>query len=218
MTTLIGSAVRPFVRIVTILLMSATTVWVMALICDRLSALHTLYHVELAHLRDQEWLRHKCKDPEFYANMTRFSTVCADVERNALQNVFWRCLSVVLHQTYLCGEQSCMRYVEDGVVWLARLSMPMMILLMVIAFVCPMMIIQFIRVCYEAFRPSMYPYQYHHSGYGYDNLNTLAMNAPAPYKMLCVDESSVGRSAVLESVVFRGGNNHHHQYASLEEF
>lgn len=211
-----STAVKPFVQFTSLMLTVSSVLWSVTLVCDRLLALHTLYTVELSRLRDQDWLRERCKDPEFYHNMTKYSTLCAEVERNAMKSVFFSCLTRVLHETYLCGGRACVDYVNDSVVWVANLSLPMLALVLVVALFCPMALLQLIRVFMEVMRPRR-DYNYHYGGgFVYPAVQTL----PQTFTPM------IGDVEKLHSVVMRKGNRNNQsasspfvrQYSPITEF
>jgi hypothetical protein len=67
---------------------------------------------------DEAWLRERCKEPDFYANMRQHTDVCAQVEKNARASVLLHALNVAFTTPgNFCGsKQSCLDYLNDLVV------------------------------------------------------------------------------------------------------
>lgn len=159
-----GTLVKPVIRFTSYLLSTGSVLWVVTMCCDRLYALHTTYREAAAGLANEEWLRVNCQDPVFYSNLKGHTDICAEVERNARRNLLLFSLAQVMRETYLCGATSCAEQLAAVCTWFLHLSTPVMLIVGVMAFLCPLVLVQLLRVVVEAFSPS------HHTFGGYYSL------------------------------------------------
>jgi hypothetical protein len=153
-----ATLVKPVVRFVSYLTSAASALWLVALLCDRLYQFNITYREAAAERANEDWLRENCRDPVFYSNLKSHSDLCSTVERNARRNLLFFSLNQVLAETYVCGATSCTEQAAAVVAWYFRLSTSLMLLVSAMAVLCPLVLVQLIRVVVEALRP---PHQHH---------------------------------------------------------
>lgn len=144
----------------------STILWMTTLICDRLYMLHVVYLDESAKLKEEQFLRIKCADPEFYANLARHSDLCQEVQRNANRSLLLYALKQVTATTYLCGSTPCLSYVTDALNWFASLSIPVMLFVGVAALFTPVALVQAARAVSYLLGISSSPIPIHSPFYG----------------------------------------------------
>lgn len=154
-----GTPVKPVVQFTSYLVTITTLLWGFTLVCDRLYSLHVIYTEEVSRLRDETWLRENCQDPVFYTNLRGHTDICTQVEGNARRNLPLFAVKQMLQNTYLCGTRPCVEQAAALAGWVMALSAPVLGLLAVAAVLCPVLLVQMIRVGVEALRPS-----FHHPG------------------------------------------------------
>lgn len=103
--------------------------WVSMFIFSRIFMLYSEYQAEVARLSDDEWLRVKCKDPEFFHNIRQHTDLCLKVEQNARKSCFLVALNTVVSSTYLCGYRSCAEYITEAVLWVMGFGLPAILIL-----------------------------------------------------------------------------------------
>lgn len=111
--------------------------WLALFVFSRLIMLHQEYQNELNRLSDDEWLRVKCKDPEFFHNIKQHTDLCLKVEANARRSCLMVALNTVISTTYLCGYKSCAEYAQDLLGFFMTLSLPILGLIVLILFMGP---------------------------------------------------------------------------------
>lgn len=98
--------------------------WLAMFAFSRLFMLYNEYQSELAMRADDEWLRSKCKDPEFFHNMKQHTDLCIKVEQNGRKSCAMVAINNVIAGTYLCGYKSCADYAASLLQWIMSLSLP----------------------------------------------------------------------------------------------
>ncbi len=179
-----GTLVKPVIRFASYLASTGSTLWFVAMLCDRLYALQLTYREAAAERANEEWLRKSCRDPVFYSNIKGHTDVCALVERNAMRNLLLFALRQVLQDTHVCGTTSCTEQAAAAVSWFLQLSAPLMLLASAMAVLCPLVLVQLVRAVAEALRP-----QQHVAGGYYSVPLQATLEAPPVYRMLCYDSS-----------------------------
>ena len=159
-----GTLAKPAIQFTSYLVTALTVLWVVTVLCDRVYAFHTTYRDEVARRADEEWLWKNCRDPVFYANLKGHTDVCTQVESNARRNLLLFSARQVMQGAYLCGALTCGEQVVALAAWFLQLSTPFMVLVSVMAVVCPLVLVQVLRVVVEAFRPV------HHAAGGFYSL------------------------------------------------
>jgi hypothetical protein len=174
-----GTPVQLFVRLTTYLVIAGAVLWGVTLVCDRVFALHSIYTAQIARIKEEEWLRVKCQEPEFFRNLRSHTTLCTEVESNARRSALLFAVNEVMQGTYLCGRTSCTEQGTQALVWFMQLSMPMMICVTLFgALVCPVLAVQILRAIISAMQPS-----YHYGGLNHSRLK------PHSYHSLAFIES-----------------------------
>lgn len=151
-----GTLVKPVIQFTSYLATFSTLLWMLTLLCDRLYSLHTIYRDEVSRLADEAWLRSNCQDPVFFTNLRGHTDICSQVERNARRNLALFAVRQVMQDTTLCGAQSCGEQLAGLVTWFMALSAPLMVLIAGMALLCPVLLVQVLRVVTEAFRPTFH--------------------------------------------------------------
>lgn len=152
-----GTLIQPFIRSVSYLVSASTVLWVVTLFCDRLLSLHTVYNSEIARLKDEAWLRERCKEPEFFRHLHSHTTICAEVTQRALRNVLLYSVNHVMQETYVCGRVSCTDQAFALAAWFTRLSLPVMFVVLLGASFFPIIFLQVMRLIFSFVSPR---YQY----------------------------------------------------------
>lgn len=111
--------------------------WLFLFVSSRIILFHQEYQNELSKLSDDEWLRVKCKDPEFFHNIKQHTDLCLKVEQNARKSCAMVALGNVISATYLCGYRSCGEYVGDLVRFFMTLSLPILGTVLLLLLMCP---------------------------------------------------------------------------------
>lgn len=184
-----GTLIKPVMQFTSYLISLGTVLWLLTLACDRVYSLLTIYRNEVSRLADEAWLRNNCQDPVFYTNLRGHTDICTHVEQNARRNLALFALKEVMQSTFLCGTVSCSEQMAATVTWFMTLSMPLMVLITGMAFLCPVILVQLVRVLTEAFRPS-----YHqHGGFYSLPVQPQIEQHPPPgryplYRLPCFEE------------------------------
>jgi hypothetical protein len=178
-----GTPVQLFVRLTTYLVIAGAVLWAVTLACDRVFALHSIYTAQIARIKEEEWLRVKCQEPEFFRNLRSHTTLCTEVESNARRSALLFAVNEVMQGTYLCGRTSCTEQGTHVLLWFMQLSMPMMICVTLFgALVCPVLAVQILRAVISAIQPS-----YHYGGLNHtQSINRLR---PLSYQPLAFIEN-----------------------------
>ena len=182
-----GTPVQLFVRLSTYLVIAGAVLWGVTLACDRVFALHSIYTSHVAKIKEEEWLRVKCQEPEFFRNLRSHTTLCSEVESNARRSALLFAVNEVMQGTYLCGRMSCTEQGTQAFVWFLQLSMPMMICVTLFgALVCPMLVVQILRAIISVMQPS-----YHYAGLSHSR----SRSHPLSYHSLAFIENDDAISA-----------------------
>jgi hypothetical protein len=144
----------------------SSILWMVTLLCDRLYALHIVYLDEVTKLREEQFLRIKCQDPEFYANLARHSDLCQEVQRNANRSLLLFALKHVTETTYLCGSSPCISYLQDAFAWFTSLSLPVMAVMGMAVLFSPVALIQSTRIIANLLGVGTSPLPAHSPFYG----------------------------------------------------
>eukprot|EP00960_Hanusia_phi_P064639 765856-Hanusia_phi.AAC.1 len=102
--------------------------WLAMFAFSRVFMFYSEYQAEEARRADDEWLRVRCKDPEFFHNMKQHTDLCLKVEQNARRSSMLVALNNVFTSTYLCGYSSCADYLTSAVMWCMGLSLPALVI------------------------------------------------------------------------------------------
>eukprot|EP00960_Hanusia_phi_P005492 159808-Hanusia_phi.AAC.4 len=104
--------------------------WLVMFLFSRVFMFYSEYQAasEVAQREDDEWLRVKCKDPEFFHKIKQHTDLCLKVEANAMRSCALVALNRVFTSTYLCGYNSCADYASAALLWFMGLSIPALVL------------------------------------------------------------------------------------------
>ena len=78
-----------FSSLLKLMVISLGVFWSVSFIVARLFIFYEAYVNFQGVLKDEEWLRSQCDQPEFYSNMRQHSDLCNDVRRNAERSPSW---------------------------------------------------------------------------------------------------------------------------------
>jgi hypothetical protein len=91
------------------------------LVVSRVYIFYESYSSFSLKLKEEEWLRGRCQDADFYSNMRQHTDLCAQVETNARTSVLLHALNTVFLSAHMCGSRACMDYINDlvlkGFMW-----------------------------------------------------------------------------------------------------
>lgn len=90
----------------------------LAFMTTRSHMFHVAYSKRKQDVQNSEWLLEQCQTAEFYSNMKHHSTLCDDIALAQTDAIWLHALRDVIDQTHLCGELSCMRNMQDFVLWI----------------------------------------------------------------------------------------------------
>jgi hypothetical protein len=98
-----------------------STVFCAGLFVSRAYIFYESYSAFSLKLKEENWLRLRCQDADFYSNMRQHTDLCAQVETNARSSVWLHALNMVFTSGHMCGARACMDYVHDlmlqGLLW-----------------------------------------------------------------------------------------------------
>lgn len=116
------------------------SLWLAMFAFSRLFMLYNEYQSEIAMRADDQWLRAKCKDPEFFHNMKQHTDLCIKVEQNGRRSCLMVAMNNVISSTYLCGYRSCADYASSFLQWVMNLSLPFILAATALLLLTPTMI------------------------------------------------------------------------------
>lgn len=119
------------------------SLWVFMFVLSRLFMFYSEYQNEVSKIADDEWLRVKCKDPDFFHNMKQHTDLCLKVEQNARKSTMLVALNTVISSTYLCGYRSCGDYITEGVQWVLGFGLPVLVLMAAVVVLFPTLLYPF---------------------------------------------------------------------------
>lgn len=120
--------------------------WVCAFVFTRLYLFYTEYIQAVTKRENEEWLRVKCNDPDFFHKMKEHSDICLEVEQNARRSCVLQALNAVVNATYLCGFQSCQDMMAQWMGWAMGMGMPVVLGVAVLLLLLPTLVYPFMRM------------------------------------------------------------------------
>jgi hypothetical protein len=121
--------------------------WIVSFTVGRLFIFVETYTSTLRILKDEEWLRIQCAQPEFYSNMRQHTDLCNDVRRNFERSPFLIALNEVAGTAHLCGRHSC----ADAIVYLSNAGWPVLLCISLTVLLAPTVLTRAARavICRE---------------------------------------------------------------------
>ena len=125
-----------------LMVISLGVFWSVSFVVSRLFIFYEAYVDFQGILKDEEWLRVQCTQPEFYSNMRQHSDLCNDVRRNAERSPVLIALNEVAGTAHLCGRHSCM----DSLTFLSSSAgWPVLVAVAVTVLLAPTMMVRIVR-------------------------------------------------------------------------
>jgi hypothetical protein len=121
--------------------------WIVSFSVGRLFIFVETYTSTLRVLKDEEWLRGQCAQPEFYSNMRQHTDLCNEVRRNYERSPFLIALNEVAGTAHLCGRHSC----ADAIVYLSNAGWPVLLCISLSVLLAPTVLMRAARavICRE---------------------------------------------------------------------
>ena len=147
-----------------LMVISLGVFWSVSFVISRLFIFYEAYVDFQGVLKDEEWLRSQCDQPEFYSNMRQHSDLCNDVRRNAERSPVLIALNEVAGTAHLCGRYSC---VESLAFLSSSAGWPVLAAIVVTVVLAPTVLVRIVRSMVTGRRLPDYadhPLRYNHYG------------------------------------------------------
>jgi len=131
-----------FSSLLKLMVISLGVFWSVSFIVARLFIFYEAYVNFQGVLKDEEWLRSQCDQPEFYSNMRQHSDLCNDVRRNAERSPVLIALNEVAGTAHLCGRYSC---VESLAFLSTSAGWPVLAAIVVTVVLAPTVLVRIVR-------------------------------------------------------------------------
>jgi len=147
-----------------LMVISLGVFWSVSFLISRLFIFYEAYVDFQGVLKDEEWLRSQCDQPEFYSNMRQHSDLCNDVRRNAERSPVLIALNEVAGTAHLCGRYIC---VESLAFLSSSAGWPVLAAIVVTVVLAPTVLVRIVRSMVTGRRLPEYadhPLRYNHYG------------------------------------------------------
>lgn len=94
-----------------------TVLFYVAAVATCISRFYIFYEIyihETVKIKEDAWLRLKCKEPEFYSNIRQHTDLCSQVEQHGRSWIFLTALNAMVSRNQWCGaKKSCAEYMHS---------------------------------------------------------------------------------------------------------